>query len=804
MPWIPYSIFNFHNEFLKYHFAIRFQAPVIWNNLPLSFRKSLTVYNFRKKLKYLFFHEWKYITYEANDFDVRRLISSHSLRQVVKQPTRGSAVLDLIVTNLHNLYSSPSVLAPLGSGDHSIVQWLPTSGNRHRVHAKPVKRLVRRYPRSGIDTFGRWITSHGWFSELGPNPTADELAVSFTTQLTEAIDRIFPLKTLRCHQSDKPWITPAIKLLIQDRQKAFHSRNTSLWRSLKYKVHQEITARKKSYYKNKIQHLRKNDCRKWWNMVNRMSGRSEKTPHFSLERNGRALSQQELVTTLNEFYCSVNADIPPLEVTTLPAFLPAADSAPTVQAYEVCKKLLATKPSKAHGPDNVPCRIVKEFAYELAEPVTAIFNASLTSGTVPEMWKNSNITPILKTQPPTSEGDTRPFSLTPCLSKTLEDFVVQWLIADIRDKIDPDQFGCLKGTSTTYCLLDMIHTWLLHLESPGKHLRLIFLDFSKAFDRIGHNILIGKLIDLGVRRSLIPWIVSFLSNRRQRVKLGEAISAWLPVNAGVPQGTKLGPILFLVMVNNLSISSTVTSMWKYVDDISLSEVLTRNSDSTTQTSLDTISAWASLNRMNLNAKKCKELRVCYLRETPRLAPLQIDDQALELVSSHKVLGLVIQSNLKWNDHITAVVSKASKRLHILRVLRRGGVPAEDLLAIYCALIRSVLEYCCVVWHHALPSYLSEDVERVQMRALRVILPGQSYKEALKYLGCPRLDQRRNDLCMNTIKISGGGPLSKYLPQTRACAHDYPTRNRNNYSTFRCRTERFQRSFFPSSITKLNE
>lgn len=139
------------------------------------------------------------------------------------------------------------------------------------------------------------------------------------------------------------------------------------------------------------------------------------------------------------------------------------------------------------------------------------------------------------------------------------------------------------------------------------------------------------------------------------------------------------------MVNNLSISSPVNSMWKYVDDVSLSEGLTRNSDSTTQTSLDTISAWASLNWMKLNAKKYKELLVCYLRDTPRLAPLQIDGQVLELVSSHKVLGLVIQSNLNCNDHISAVVSKASKRLHILRTLRRGGVPTEDLLAIYYAL-----------------------------------------------------------------------------------------------------------------------
>ena len=109
------------------------------------------------------------------------------------------------------------------------------------------------------------------------------------------------------------------------------------------------------------------------------------------------------------------------------------------------------------------------------------------------------------------------------------------MIEDVGKDIDPNQFGCLKGSSTTYCLLDMLHTWLTHIDSPGKHLRICFLDFSKALDRIGYNVLITKLIDIGVRRSLIPWIISFLSDRRQRVKLGECVSLWLPVNAGVPQ-----------------------------------------------------------------------------------------------------------------------------------------------------------------------------------------------------------------------------------------------------------------------------
>lgn len=202
-------------------------------------------------------------------------------------------------------------------------------------------------------------------------------------------------------------------------------------------------------------------------------------------------------------------------------------------------KLVAIKPFKSHGPDNVPCRILKEFAYELAVPVTTIFNASLASGIVPAIWKDSNIIPIPKLQPPTCEGDTRPISLTPCLSKVLEDFVVTWIIADIRDKIDPKQFGCLKGTSTTYCLLDMIHTWLSHLDFPGN--AFVFASWTlQRRSTVLVTILVLKLLDLGVRRSLVPWIISFLSNRRH----GELISDWLPMNAGVPQGTKLGPIIF--------------------------------------------------------------------------------------------------------------------------------------------------------------------------------------------------------------------------------------------------------------------
>ena len=288
--------------------------------------------------------------------------------------------------------------------------------------------------------------------------------------------------------------------------------------------------------------------------------------------------------------------------------------------------------------------------------------------------------------------------------------------------------------------------------------------------------------------------------------LGGATSDWRAVTAGVPQGTKLGPILFLIMINDLKISSPGnTGTWKFMDDVSISESLSRNSESHMQNHFDEVNTWADNNLMKLNPpKKCKEMHVCFLKERPILERLNLRGHPLEIVSHHKVLGLVIQDNLKWNGHIAMIVKKASKRFHILRVLKRGGIPPHELILIYYALIRSVLEYCCIVWHNNLPAYLADSIERVQKRALDIILPGmRSYREALSRLHCSRLDERRDALCERTIKkITDGNRLSHLLPQTRENVN-YDLRNCNNWSSFKCRTDHFQKSFFPSMIRVLN-
>ena len=177
---------------------------------------------------------------DFNDFNMSSLATNHILNQVVEAPTRGSSILYLIVTNLQNFYQIPRVLVPLETAGHNIITWVLSSEHVNRPHAKPVKRSVRSYPLSAVNGFGRKATSFNWFIEVGTRPSVDDLNSSFTSHLTEAIDRIFPLKTIKCHQSDKPWIVPTVKALIKDRQKAFHNRNKPLFQSLKYKVQTKI------------------------------------------------------------------------------------------------------------------------------------------------------------------------------------------------------------------------------------------------------------------------------------------------------------------------------------------------------------------------------------------------------------------------------------------------------------------------------------------------------------------------------------------------------------------------------------
>lgn len=331
-------------------------------------------------------------------------------------------------------------------------------------------------------------------------------------------------------------------------------------------------------------------------------------------------------------------------------------------------------------------------------------------------------------------------------------------------------------------------------------------DFKKAFDLIDHTILIDKIRMLDMLPNITNWIIDFLILRKQRVKIDSSTySEWLPVISGVPQGTKLGPWLFALMINDLVTSDTIY-MWKYVDDTSITEVVEKGHLSNLQFRVDDIATWAETNKMVFNTDKCKELRISFTknRNQSNYNNISIDGKGIDLVSEYKILGLIVSQDLKWNAHVQHIVLKASKRIYLLKELKRASIPAADLLTFYTSCIRPVLEYACVVYHHALPAYLVDDIEYIQKRCLRIIYSYcLSYLDRLSAAGITSLVERRDNLCHSVYQsISGDSTnrLFKYLPPVRI-DHHYNLRNMRSRTIPRCKTDRLNNSFFIAQSLK---
>ena len=192
----------------------------------------------------------------------------------------------------------------------------------------------------------------------------------------------------------------------------------------------------------------------------------------------------------------------------LPTYLPA-EKPPVIYHGQVHAALQKLKTSKSGHPNDLPVKLIKEFAIELTEPLTHIFNKCILDGIFPESWKTAAITPIPKEKTVNSLDQLRPISLTPIFARVFESFIAKWIVDDIAEHIDKKQFGNVKGSSTVHYLVDLLRFVLEGLDKPGHYAYLTTIDFTKAFDRVNHNIVVKKLIELGVRRSIIPIICSF-------------------------------------------------------------------------------------------------------------------------------------------------------------------------------------------------------------------------------------------------------------------------------------------------------
>ena len=305
------------------------------------------------------------------------------------------------------------------------------------------------------------------------------------------------------------------------------------------------------------------------------------------------------------------------------------------------------------------------------------------------------------------------------------------------------QFGCHPVRSTTHALTAIQHKQLTTFDEGGS-VRVLFIDFRKAFDLVDHNILITKLKRFNVPNCLIQWFQSYLAHRCQRVKIDRCVFSWRSLNGGMPQVSWLGPLSFIALIDDLH---ALCEVHKYVDDTTLSELIALACAVSNMSSVfATLLLWMANNNMQINTSKTKMfLGRLNAVNFPRLST---PTGSVERVTAFKLLGIIFQANFSWCLHINTITSKTSKHFYFLKQLKRAGVPTDQLLHFYVAVIRPVLEYCTPVWHYAITCTQTEQIKSIQKCAIRTIFPLTpeiSYPYALFAANLNSLHFRRYDI-----------------------------------------------------------
>ena len=402
------------------------------------------------------------------------------------------------------------------------------------------------------------------------------------------------------------------------------------------------------------------------------------------------------------------------------------------------------KPDKSPGPDKVHPKVIKELADELARPLKLLFNKTLSEGKIPESWKIANVRPIFKKGNKSSPGNYRPVSLTSILCKVFESFIRDALNNHLvkNNLLSQNQFGFSKGRSCTSQLLVTINEWMSYIDDKIP-VDAAYLDFRKAFDSVPHKRLLTKLHGYGIRGNVLNWIADFLSGRTQYVSINEASSKPVPVVSGVPQGSVLGPCLFVYFINDLpEVSQSFIKI--FADDTKVyAPIYSQEDTDKLQGSINKLVEWSETWLISFNSDKCKMLHLG--KNNPKHNyTIKEGDTTVTLSETicEKDLGVSIDPELKFRDHIHLTIKKA-RRISGM-ILRNMTYKNKSIMSpLFKALIRPILEYANTVWS----PFNKEDVdniESVQRQFTKRIdgLYNMSYSERLKHLKLPSLEYRR--------------------------------------------------------------
>ena len=429
---------------------------------------------------------------------------------------------------------------------------------------------------------------------------------------------------------------------------------------------------------------------------------------------------------------------------------------------------------------------------------------------VPSEWKHSNVCAIFKKGDPSDPSNYRPISLLNTMEKVFERIIFKHVFNFLRDSqfFTPSQSGFMPGDSTVNQLTYLYNNFCRALDD-GLEIRVIFFDISKAFDKVWHRGLLLKLEQAGIQGNLLSWFSNYLQNRRQRVVVPGASSSLSEIKAGVPQGSILGPLLFLVYINDI-VNDIDSQINLFADDTSLSIIVDspERAARCLQNDVDKISNWASTWLVKFNPLKSESLVISRKRNKPFHPPVLMHETPIPSVDCHKHLGVFLSNDGTWHAQLDNIKSKAWSRLNTMKRLRYL-LDRKSLEVIYVSFIRPILEYADVLWDNC-TQYEKQELEKIQHEAARIV-SGCTRLVSIRFLydeiGWESLETRRyKHKLIHFYKIINGfcpDYLSQIAPQSVGDRSARMLRNSSHLVGIGARTSLYGNSFLPSAINAWN-
>ena len=673
------------------------------------------------------------------DLDSNILVNSlysHHFISVINKPTRFPTItshtpslLDHIWTNNLNYSDSGIVLSNITDHCPSFINFKFDSSNN--VSSSRTKISFRVSNETCKTLFDRALQNYNWNSLM--NDDINVYVENFIKALNDLYNECFPLKTkfISTNHVGKPWITPQILKLSKMKSQYYKMCQLGILsvsenNLFKNKVVRIIRKNKTRYYESAFAR-NKTNIKGTWILINELASReiSQSKIKSIIWNNVEFYEDCDIAEKFSEYFSTVapalNLDIPnsmtdPLSyiTTSVPRSIFLSPILPD-ECEKIVRSLRNTKEN-----NFIPVSIFKSYIASLLPTLCKMINQMFSTGTFPNYFKVATITPIHKKGAKSSPSNYRPISVLPCLSKLFEKCILLRLSKFISKEnlIAPSQYGFVNKRSTVDAIVDL--TEYIYTSLNSKQITIsVMIDFQKAFDTINHRILLSKLEKYGIRGLTLQLISSFLANRSNIIRINSSFSQPKPLPLGLPQGSVLSPILFILYINDLTKLSKNFKPILYADDTTLC-FINQNPSIVTQTcnlELDKFLAWTRCNRLSINFEKSCILIFSNIETNP-VSNVQLGGYQLSQDNNLRFLGIILDDKLKFDTHIQYIATKISKSIGILYRIK-DYVPDCILKSIYYSLIYPYLSYGIIIWGGTYQTHLNPLVI-LQKRAIRLI------------------------------------------------------------------------------------